>query len=66
MNGCVPKASEADALSVVRHLSYLHQEVVRLRLHFLTWIIEMALLHMETEYPALGEDIAHAKTRFRF
>ncbi len=55
-----------DAAAIVRHLGYLHQEVVRHRLYFLVWLIEMALLHMEDDVPSVRADIAPIKARFRF
>ncbi|MGF1455497.1 MAG: hypothetical protein ACFB6R_08995 [Alphaproteobacteria bacterium] len=58
--------SPEDAAAIVRHLGYLHQEGVRHRLHFLIWVMEMALLHLAMEVPSVRDDVEQLKPAFRF
>lgn len=61
-----PPVTDREMIAIVRQLGYLHQEMVRLRLHFITWVLEMALLQIREEYPALGGEIDPLRDGFRF
>ncbi len=55
-----------DAAALARHLGYLHRELVRFRLFFIAWLIEMAISQLEVDCPNVREEIATLKAAFRF
>ncbi len=66
MNRPTLHIAESDLSAIVRHLGYVHREVVRNRLYFVAWMIEMSLLQMEQDHPSIRADVADLKERFHF